>query len=305
MSYRAEPDPAGEFASLAEVADELGLEHSVIPSVGREFIQTGTGQTVSAVRWGIGRPELVFLHGGGQNARTWDLVAMRIGRPAVAIDLPGHGHSSWRSDRDYSPVRSAGPIAEVIEQLAPDAAALVGMSLGGLTAIRVAAAHPELVRRMILVDVTPGSVRAVKTMTHDQRGTTALIAGPRDFATFDEMVELAVQASPRRSPASVRRGVAHNAVRQADGTWRWRYDLADTARRDSDAQALWQDVEVLAMPTLLVRGGASVFVRAEDLAELARRNPRIQVRQVDDAGHSVQSDQPDALSSLITEFVFS
>lgn len=295
----------GEFSSLSEVAEELGFDHTAIPPVHRRFVDAAAGQSVSAVVWGASPPQLVFLHGGGQNARTWDLVAMRIGRPAVAIDLPGHGHSAWRHDRDYGPASNAEAVASAIDHLAPHAAVLVGMSLGGLTAIRIGATRPERVRRMVLVDVTPGSGRATQGMTREQRGATALIAGPRGFTTFGEMVERAVHASPGRPVSAVRRGVAHNAVQNADGTWRWRYDLADTTRSLVDLRALWRDVELLTMPTMLARGGNSVFVPAEDVAELTRRNPRIRIETVPGAGHSVQSDQPEALSSLITEFAFS
>ena len=48
--------------------------------------------------WGDAEPELVFLHGGAQNAHTWDTVALALGRPLVAIDLPGHGHSDGGRD---------------------------------------------------------------------------------------------------------------------------------------------------------------------------------------------------------------
>ncbi len=62
---------------------------------------------LSALRWGTAEPELVFLHGGAQNAHTWDTVALALNRPLLAIDLPGHGHSDWRSDHSYFPVENA------------------------------------------------------------------------------------------------------------------------------------------------------------------------------------------------------
>ncbi|MBJ8337280.1 alpha/beta fold hydrolase [Antrihabitans sp. YC3-6] len=84
--------------------------------------------------------ELVFLHGGGQNAHTWDSVVLALIRAqpdlsALAVDLPGHGHSRWRDDRDYSPVTNAATLAPFLQRMAPKAATVIGMSLGGLTAI--------------------------------------------------------------------------------------------------------------------------------------------------------------------------
>lgn len=294
-----------EFASLGEVADELGLDRAATPPVARRSVQVDAGQQLSVLVWGDAEPEVVFLHGGGQNAHTWDLVVTALGRPAIAIDLPGHGHSSWRADQDYGPGRNAPAVAEVISQLAPAAAGVVGMSLGGLTLIRLAAIRPELVRRAVIVDVTPGSGAAHAQMTAAERGATQLISGPRSFASLEEMVELAVRASPRRPASAVRRGVRHNARQQPDGTWTWRYDLRNAPTdRQTGFGSLWDDLPGFAVPVMLVRGGDSAFVTPDDLAEVTRRLPALRVEVVPGAGHAVQSDQPLALTRLISQFLF-
>jgi esterase len=297
-------EAGAEFASLAEAADELELDRDAIPRVVRQRVDAGHGEHLSVLLWGEAEPEVVFLHGGGQNAHTWDLVALRLGRPAIAIDLPGHGHSSWRADRDYGPARNADAVAGVAERLAKHARGVVGMSLGGLTTIRLASIRPALVRRAVLVDVTPGSVEASERMSSEQRGTVELTRGPRIFASFEDMVDAAVRASPYRPPSAVRRGVAHNSRQLRDGTWTWRYDRP-SGRSLADTAALWDDLERLTMPTMLVRGGESVFVTAADLAEVTRRLPSARIEVVPGAGHSVQSDQPVALSRLVREFVLS
>ena len=76
------------------------------PTVRREFVRRR--RRPPAQRAGVGRPtppELVFLHGGAQNAHTWDTVALALGRPLVAIDLPGHGHSDGGTERPARPRR--------------------------------------------------------------------------------------------------------------------------------------------------------------------------------------------------------
>jgi esterase len=295
-----------EFSPLGEVADELRLDHTAIPRVTRQFIDVDASQRLSVLVWGEAEPELVFLHGGGQNAHTWDLVAVDLGHPAIAIDLPGHGHSSWRPDRDYGPVRNAAAVAVVIDRFAPRARGVVGMSLGGLTLIRLGRTRPDLVRRAVLVDVTPGSAAAAQRMTSEQRGAVQLTRGPKTFPRLDDMVKAAVDASPRRPASAVRRGVVHNARQLPDGTWAWRYDLGPGQAGPSMAEflGLWDDLEMLRMPTMLVTGGDSAFVTPEDLAEVTRRLPPVRVEVVPGAGHAVQSDQPTALSSLIREFAF-
>ena len=98
------------------------------------------------------------------------------------------------------------------------------MSLGGLTALRLAAAAPELVRKLVLVDVTPSAPARHTEMTKAQMGTVALVQGDRTFPSFDAMLDVTVAAAPHRDRKSLRRGVFHNSKRLDDGTWTWRYD---------------------------------------------------------------------------------
>src|SRR5438105_6779553 len=137
-----------------ENADEVGLPWTGPPAVERRFVPVEGRRRVSALVWGSSPSEVVLLHGGAQNAHTWDTVALALAHPLVAIDLPGHGHSDWRDDHDYWPRRNAETVAVALEQLAPRAVAVIGMSLGGLTALALAVARPERVRRLLLVDVT-------------------------------------------------------------------------------------------------------------------------------------------------------
>jgi pimeloyl-ACP methyl ester carboxylesterase len=284
-----------EFALLRENADEAGLPWNGPPSVRRVSTPTASGQ-VSALLWGRDSPRVVFLHGGGQNAHTWDTVVLALGLPALAVDLPGHGHSSWRSDHDYMPWTMAPGIVASIRRWAPEPEVIVGMSLGGLTTIRLTAVAPDLVARAVIVDVTPSAQRRQQSMTQAERGTTALVRGPASFATFEEIVNLTAAAAPHRPLPNIRRGVRHNSRQREDGRWQWRYDQL---RGLGDFSPLWDDVSAATMPLTLVRGGASAFVTDADAGEFLRRSPRTSVQVVPGAGHSVQSDAPLVLAGII------
>ena len=239
----------------------------------------------------------MFLHGGGQNAHTWDTVIVGLGEPALAIDLPGHGRSAWRDDGDYGPKLNAVAIEPVVREFAPDAELLVGMSLGGLTALRLAVSAPDLVHRLVLVDVTPSAPERHTEMTDAQKGTVALVQGDRTFPSFDAMLDVTVAAAPHRDRESLRRGVFHNAKRLDDGNWTWRYD---SFRTGDGFERLWDDVPRLTTPTTLVRGADSAFVNDEDAAEFASTAPGFQaVHMVENSGHSVQSDQPRVLIGIL------
>ena len=280
-----------EFAYLPENAAQAGVG-GPLPPVTR--LQRGP---VSALRWGTGPARVVFLHGGGQNAHTWDTVVLGLGLPALAIDLPGHGRSAWRDDGDYGPALNAETLVPVVAELAPDADLVVGMSLGGLTAMRLAVNRPDLVRALVMIDVTPSAPERHEQMTRAQMGAVALVRGERNFPSFEAMVDAAVAASPHRSRESLRRGVFHNSKQLDDGTWTWRYD---TFRKGEGFAGLWEDVPSLQTPTTLVRGANSFFVNDDDAAEFARQAPGFQrVIVVPDAGHSVQGDQPRVLVEIL------
>ena len=187
----------------------------------------------------------------------------------------------------------------MVREFAPDADLLVGMSLGGLTAIRLAVAAPDLVRELVLVDVTPSAPERHKQMTDAQKGTVALVQGERTFPSFRAMLDVTVAAAPHRDRESLRRGVFHNSKRLDDGTWTWRYD---SMRKGEGFEGLWDDVPRLTVPTTLVRGANSAFVNDEDADEFARTAPGFQrVHMVANSGHSVQSDQPRVLIDILRQ----
>jgi esterase len=283
-----------EFSLLSENAEQAGVS-GPLPDVTR--IEAGTGETrISALRWGD-NPRIVFLHGGGQNAHTWDTVIVGLREPALAVDLPGHGHSAWREDGDYSPQHNAAALAPVLQEFAPDAELVVGMSLGGLTAIRLGAQAPDLVDELVLIDVTPSALQRHAELTKEQQGTVALMHGEREFPSFQAMLDLTIAAAPHREVKALRRGVFHNSRRLDNGHWTWRYDAI---RQFPDFGALWDDVDALAAPVTLIRGGSSGFVSDEDADELARRAKHFRAAHVvENSGHSVQSDQPRALIELL------
>jgi pimeloyl-ACP methyl ester carboxylesterase len=304
--------------------DEFGLFHENIaeyaldvtfPPVVRIDTEVAPGRTVSALRWGTAHVEVVFLHGGAQNAHTWDTVALALGRPALAIDLPGHGHSGWRDDGAYTPPNLADDVAVAVRAHAPEAQAVVGMSLGGLVSMELAVRHPDLVRSLVMVDITPG-VNAQKA-----KAVIDFVDGPQSFPSFDELLARTIEHNPTRSESSLRRGILHNARQLPDGSWQWRYDRGTHARTRELAEVpgdgsevapgtvsevapgtvspLWDDFGAVGCPLLLVRGALSPVVDDDDVAEARRRRPDIDVIVVDGAGHSIQGDRPVELAALL------
>ena len=173
------------------------------------------------------------------------------------------------------------------------------MSLGGMSSIALAAHAPELVRALVLVDVTPG--------VNEEKAApiTNFINGPASFDSFDELLARTIEHNPGRSESSLRRGILHNAVQREDGTWVWRY-----ARFRSESTSVpqfgdwWESISKLSVPVMLVRGLAWSVVDDADVDELLKRQPGARVEGVEGAGHSIQGDRPLELADLIDDFVF-
>jgi pimeloyl-ACP methyl ester carboxylesterase len=299
---------ADEFDQLESEAREAGLAWRGRPEVRRRSIELADGALLSMIEWGPrGAAEVVALHGGLQNAHSWDRLALAWRRPLLALDLGGHGRSSpvpWALD----PRGQGVALAPVLGALAPRARLVAGMSVGGLAAICLAARRPELVRQLCVIDVTPGVVAG-------SRSPPALLSLMRteSFSSFDEIVDGVAAAVPGRSRVALARSLRHTTRRRPDGRWEWiaTGSIPAESRDGSPARAgprqlylsVWDELADLRCPLTVVRGGRSAVVTDADIEEVRRRQPGVRVVVIERAGHSVQGSQPAALATLFDELL--
>jgi pimeloyl-ACP methyl ester carboxylesterase len=284
-----------EFQHLPEEAAELGVP-APLPAVERIAADVPGGR-VSALRWGR-RPGTILLHGAGLNAHTWDGTLLALGRSALAVDLPGHGASSWRDDFDYRPATNARAVAALLDEVGDGRPQLVvGQSLGGLTGVALAEERPDLVRALVLVDISPG------LRLGDARQVSEFLAGPQVFPSRAVIVDKAVAAGIGSDRRRLERGVALNTRIRADGSVVWTHHLAYPP---VDAPALpdiatpWAGVTGTAVPVLLVRARNGYLPDAV-LAEFRERVPRAAVVELP-TGHNVQEQDPAGLAAAIAAF---
>nr|WP_201471571.1 alpha/beta hydrolase [Microbacterium hydrocarbonoxydans] len=292
-----------EFSYLPAQADVFGVEP---PTVERVTHRLPDGRHLSALRYGAGSPRITLLHGAGLNAHTWDTTVLALGMPVLAIDLTGHGDSSWRDDADYSPRNLAVDVADALEEWADTPQLLVGQSLGGLTAAALAAHRPDLVAGLFVVDITPG--------IDTSAGPAALrefYAGPTDFATRDELVERAMSLGFGGTRPETERGVFLNTRVRPDGRIEWKHHFAHLAAQalaahapgEADAPSPlsstgWGDLAMAQVPVTLVRAERG-FVSVDDAQDFAARLPHAEVLSLD-ATHNVQETAPVQLAALIS-----
>lgn len=266
------------------------------------------GVSLRYLDWGSpGRPEVLFLHGGGLTAHSWDVVCdlLRRNYRCCAIDLRGHGESEWSTDANYTLEAHAADIAATVDGLGLDAPAIVGHSLGGLVALTYAGLPDAGVSRLVLVDTGPRGGRPA-----GRERLRAFMDGPEEHATVDEFVERAMAFNPRRSRERLRRSLLHNLRETDRGTWTWKYDrrITEPFRRGDPEQRrrrLLVAAADLRCPVLVVRGGESEHFQTEDAEATAALFQDGRWATVSGAGHTIQGDRPYDLASLIDEFLAS
>lgn len=315
MPVDSAPDAFDEFSFLPEQAQELGVPAT---RVTRTALTLPDGRTLSALRWDARgtadpqvTPDLTFLHGAGLNAHTWDRTLLALGLPALAIDLPGHGDSSWRDDAHYTPDALAEDVITALDAWTVRPQVLVGHSLGGLTAARVAALRPDLVRAVVLVDIAPG-IRSGGGPAE----LRAFFAGPSDWASRDELVDRALSFGLGGSRQQAERGVFLNSRVRPDGRVEWKHHFAQLANRaanapleaevpDADHAAVaahataeaWRDFTAIAAPVTLVYADAGYLV-PEDVDQFRARLPHASVVTLA-SGHNVQEYVPQELAEVV------
>jgi len=241
-----------------------------------------------------GPPKLVFLHDIGGSARGWDAVALAAGRPAVAIDLPGHGRSDWRSDGRYEPAKLASAVAEAIRSFAPRAVLVVGAGLGADTALALHRRHARLVPGLALVGTLPGT----------PSGRAGQRPGPERFASHADALAALAARRPDASGSALRREVLYELVQEPDGTWTWRHHWGNQppvpgpGDAGSADEILWDELARLGRAAAVIRGDRAGGLTAADLARLEERAPGAAVLAVPGAGADITA-QPAALAAAL------
>ena len=303
-----------EFSFLPAQAADAGID-GPLPSGERLTMTLPDGRVISALRWGSesGSPAVTFLHGAGLNAHTWDTTVLALGLPALAIDLPGHGDSSWRDDAAYVGRVLAPDVIAAMDAWTDRPQLLVGQSLGALTAAAVAASRPDLVRELVVIDLTPG--------VDPDAGPTqirAFFAGPTDWSSRDELVDRALAFGFGGSRAAAERGVYLNSRVRPDGRVEWKHHFAHLAnalatnpaaaasaqaQQDAIRGALsasgWDDLAAVTAPITLVRGERG-FVTSADADDFLARIPEASLLVVP-SGHNVQEELPVPLAALVAD----
>lgn len=254
----------------------------------------------TVVAAGVGRP-VMFLHGNSSTKSVWvDQIKLlrRYGRPVLAPDLPGHGHSdnSPTPEATYSFPGYAGVMRDLLDRLEVDEVDVVGWSLGGHVGLELLATEPR-VRSLLIVGTPP--VRMCVDALHEAFYTDdqMLLAGKADFSESDavrygtammggrEYLTPQLLSFIRRTDGNARKFMVENALNGIGA------DQRDVVERSST-------------PVCVVHGEREPFVRLNYLQSLKYRTLwKNRVHVMPGASHAPHWEQVAAFNEVLADFL--
>ena len=236
-------------------------------------------------------PPLIIAHGLFGSARNWGIIAKRLSdvRRVVAVDMRNHGDSPWSDDHAYPDL--AEDLAALVGETGR--ADLLGHSMGGKAAMALALTRPELVHRLIVVDIAPTAY------SHSQ---TPLIRAMRavDLSRVERRSNADAQMATDVPEPDVRAFLLQSL--DVAGK-RWRLNL-DALENQMELITGWPDLDGrFEGPALFLSGGASHYVGDESRDAILRLFPNATFQQIEGAGHWLHAEQPRAVEAAVRVFL--
>jgi pimeloyl-ACP methyl ester carboxylesterase len=251
------------------------------------------GVSLSCLDHGGTGPSVLLLHGLAGYAREWDDTASRLSEDhrVIVPEQRGHGRSE-RSPADVSPEAFVDDAEMWVRELGLAPVAVVGQSLGGLTALLLAAEHPDLVRGIVVIEATPAADPGAPA-----RLRAWLESWPVPFATRRDAADFFGGES-----ATANAWAAGLEERQ-DGLWpSFDPDVIVDILAKASGRSYWDQWSRITCPALVVRG-QSGWMSEDETRRMLEELPNARLAEIQDAGHDVHLDQPDQWHAVLGEFL--
>jgi pyruvate dehydrogenase E2 component (dihydrolipoamide acetyltransferase) len=286
--------PDGRITS--EDVERAAAEAGADPTPREERVRFADGRELNVLLAGAGSgAPLVFLHGLGGSQSTWQVVLGDLveRHRVAAIDLPGHGASDKSGTADYSVVGIASAITGAIQILGLEKPLLVGHSLGGAVALRIAAQSPDTVTGVVAMDSAGLGAEISDSLTSIMGGTPGPDTARSLLALFYEDQKLVVDRAIQEMAQS----------QQAEGAWPAQQAVANAAFADgTQRDAVRIDPASVKAPVLLLWGERDrVLPSAHATAALALF-PDATLAILPGIGHVPQVEAAARTAQLIARF---
>lgn len=245
-------------------------------------------------REGNGGP-LIIIHGLFGSLDNWQTLGKKFAEDfdTILIDQRNHGHSPHSDDFDYDLM--AKDLIELIKDLEFEKVNIIGHSMGGKTAMRAAQLRPELIDKLVVVDIGPKGY----PMHHDSilEGLHAI-----DFNVVKSRGQANEAISPYIQDEGVKQFLLKNLYWKEKGVLDWRINLpVITANMEKIISRLPSDE--VAIPTLFIRGEKSNYIIEDDYTDIFMQFPNSDIETVYNAGHWIHAENPFDFYNLVIDFL--
>jgi esterase len=256
-------------------------------------------------------PVLIMLHGLYGSLDNWVSVARKFS-PAYTIylvDLRNHGRSPHSDEHSYSLM--AEDIHELITNEGIGKAIILGHSMGGKVAMLYAAAHPDKVAGLIVVDIGPGGYATLnkysaQVIEHLNIVNTMLSV---NLANYHNRADIENEVAKTITDMPIRQFIMKNVERQKDLCFVWKLNVNAISKAlpaMMEAIPLGKilgDKQIFEYPVLFIKGEHSHYISAEQQSLITKYFPDAQLKIVPNAKHWVHAEQPGLFMGILEEFL--
>jgi pimeloyl-ACP methyl ester carboxylesterase len=251
------------------------------------------GISLSCLDHGGTGPSVLLLHGLAGYAREWDDTASWLSQThrVVVPEQRGHGRSE-HSPADVSPAAFVQDAEKWARELSLAPTVLVGQSLGGLTALLLAAERPDLVRGLVVVEATPEADPGASA-----RLQAWLETWPVPFATRRDAAEFF--GGDGGGPAAWAAGLEE----RQGGLWpSFDPEVLVTILAEASGRSYWEEWARVSCPALVVRGTRG-WMSDDETRRMLEELPNARLAEIPEAGHDVHLEQPERWHAVLGGFL--
>jgi pimeloyl-ACP methyl ester carboxylesterase len=246
--------------------------------------------------FGEGDPVLI-LHGMFGTLDNWQTIAKKLAEHFMVfiIDLRNHGRSPHSDDFDYAIM--ADDIREFMENNWIYEAYVVGHSMGGKVAMQLASENPDLVTKLVLVDIAP----KVYVGNH-QTIFEALFS--LDLDQLESRKEADQLLQERIDSYGVRQFILKNlSINKKTQSYEWKMNLPVIHKAYQEILGKGKLSTPFENPTLFIKGGQSNYILPEEFEDYKTYFPNATLETIEKAGHWVHAEQPKVFLEVLTNFL--
>ena len=247
-------------------------------------------------KYGDSGPALIILHGLLGSLDNWHSLATKFGEDytVYTIDQRNHGKSPHSSKMSYTLM--ADDLYEFMQTHQLLKANIIGHSMGGKTAMQFAIHFPHLIDKLIVVDMSPRPSGA-----HHNTIFEALFS--IDITKIRSRQEADQQLAGYIPEFAVRQFLLKNLGRDEKGNFKWKMNLKGIYDNYRHILKGIEPNAVFDKQTLFIKGGKSGYVQTEDEELIRKIFPASSIKTIEDAGHWVHAEAPEAFYMVAREFL--